>query len=294
MGDCIHQRAVIRELSQKYKIYLETSWPQIYWDMPEVCLINKGTKLRTQLKNQSKNLDGFKNEIPEYAERLKIEYKPDAVRKYTSVLRAMARTCGITHDNLDYSFPVKSEWVKRAREIAYSANKPILIYRPLVERREWGGCQNRNPDKQAYKELFDYISCHFFVISIADLEDGKEWQVSLPIEADLEFHKGELSFEEIAGLFSIADMVYCSPGFSVVLGKSIKTPVICLFGGYENSGSFSMGIGQFLGVDTERPCNCFSHHHKCNKNINIDLAKEKIKEFMDAQTSASRNIKKVY
>ncbi len=38
MGDCIHQRAVIRQLLDRHEIWLETSWPQIYHDMPQIHL----------------------------------------------------------------------------------------------------------------------------------------------------------------------------------------------------------------------------------------------------------------
>ena len=119
------------------------------------------------------------------------------------------------------------------------------------------------------------------MVSVADLEPNKEWMVSKPIKADIEFHKGELSFEEIAGMISISSLVYSSPGFAVVAAKAIGTPVICVFGGYENSASFLMGDTPYLGIDPIRSCQCFSHKHACQKQINIDLAIKSAERFLN-------------
>ena len=279
MGDGIHQRAVVRKLLPDYDIYLETTWPVLFHDMPEVKLIRRHTNLRTQTKNAVREA-GFFIENPPFIPLVKkVWYRPADVRRHGSVLGAMLGNLGLSKDGADFSFPLKQEWIDKAGKIT-NTKKPILIYRPLVERKEWGGCANRNPDIEAYDELFSSVRDDFFVISVADLIDGVEWIVSKPIKADLEFHKGELPVEILAALVSHAALTFNSPGFMSILSRAVGTPNICVFGGYENSRSFALGEGFYLGIDPENPCQCFSHTHSCDKRIDVYKAKKQIKEFL--------------
>lgn len=283
LGDCLHQRALIRQLVDKYDLYLETSWPQVYWDIP-INFIARGTKLRTQLKNQE-NSKSYFSDIPSSVFKIiKIFYKPEMVRSCKSVVRAMLKTANLDENDYDFSFCPKPEWIDSAKNLLAPnvENKPILIYRPLCIRQEWGGCVTRNPDIGAYNYLIELIKKDFFVISIADIKPPAETMVGIPIQADLEFHEGQLSFEQIAGLFALSSLVYTSPGFCAVLARSMGINLITLFGGYEDGNSFSSGKGNYLAIEPINPCPCFSHRHSCDKRIDVELAKEKIRGFINA------------
>lgn len=281
LGDCLHQRGVIRELKKSYDVWLETPWPSLYTDM-EINLITKGSSLRTQAKNAAREAGKFsKFKPPVGAKRLIVAYPPSLVRKCRSVYAAMSAKCGVPES--DFRLTVKNEWLERADQLiaSWNTNKPILIYRPLVERKEWGGNKARNPDENAYKAMFDAIQQGFFVVSVADLEENKEWQVGKRVKADIEYHKGELDIEILAGLFKRASLVFTSPGFAVVLAQSVGTAVISVFGGYESAYSFSSGekYAPYLGINPITPCDCFSHGHKCKKAIDIPDAMRKAKKF---------------
>lgn len=284
LGDNLHQRAVLRLLLEQYEeIWLETSWPSVYHDMPRVRCIAKGTRLRTQLANAQREADKFAGEVPEGINaRMRIWYTPHEVRARGSVLAAMCAGAGVNHDRADFRMPVPEDWIAQARRIVGSPARPILVYRPLVERTEWSGCAARNPDRDAYGALFAGVRDRFHVVSVADLVPGVEWIVSHPIKADAEFHGGELPFEVLAGLFSIASMVWASPGFAVPLAQAVGTPVVCIFGGYESSRSFSSGArySRYLGIDPRRPCECFQHRHACAKDIDLTQAAQRIEEFI--------------
>ena len=132
--------------------------------------------------------------------------------------------------------------------------------------------------------LFKLIRERFFVVSVADVENGKEWIVgSHPADIDVRFEKGELTFEELAALFSVAKMVFTSPGFPVVLAQAVSTPVFALFGGYEDHRSFLGGArySPYLGIDPINPCRCFSHGHRCKKQVDIETAKTRLLEFIE-------------
>lgn len=286
LGDNLHQRAVIRQLMARDEVFLESSWVAPYHDLVGAGLkiIRKATPLRTQSKNADREASLFhRGPVSLRAHELRITYTPELVRRAGSVLAAMCRATGTDYDFADFRMPVKPEWLQRAKLLfdAWQPKKPVLVYRPLVERTEWGGCRNRNPDHAAYAALFDAIRDEFFVVSIADLVPGQEWIVGRPIRADVELHRGELDFETLAGLFSLSAAVFASPGFAVILAQALGTPVASIFGGYENSSSFAGGarFSPYLGIDPINPCQCFSHSHACQKSIDTADATARLRPF---------------
>jgi ADP-heptose:LPS heptosyltransferase len=211
-----------------------------------------------------------------------------------SVLGAMCRVARCDLAKADFRLPVPADWRHKAQALIdkWRPTKPLLIYRPLMERSEWGGCRARNPDHDAYARLYESIRDRFFVISVADLVPKLEWLVGKPFSADVECHSGDLSFEVMAALFSMSAMVFCSPGFAVPLAQAVETPVVCVFGGYENSKSFSAGavFSPYFGIDPIRPCQCWSHSHACRKEIDVPTAIKKLKAFADAATDGAKGI----
>lgn len=290
LGDNLHQRSVVRTLSQDHEVWLETPWPCLYHDMPWIHLVGKGSKLRTQAKNASRERDRFSNvAVPRNAKRLEVRYPPEAVRRHGSVLAAMSGQCGVEPG--DFRLPIQKSWSDRADSLIreWKPDRPLMIYRPLVERTEWGGCRNRNPSHAAYADLFRSIRDDFFVVSVADVAPGKEWIVGESVDADVQFHGGELDIEVLSALVARSSLVYTAPGFAVILAQAVGVPSVVVFGGYENSKSFSAGASQapYLGIDPVRPCHCFSHTHQCEKRIDMVGAKRRLLEFVNAHCPQS-------
>jgi len=290
LGDNLHQRAIVRELLREWDVWLETPWPCLYHDLDGLKMVGKGSRLRTQAKNVQREASRYcATPVPAGARSLEVRYPPEAVRKHGSVLAAMAAQCAVEPG--DFRLPVKREWIERAEALVrkWGPDRPILIVRPLVERKEWGGCRNRNPDASVYRDLFEAIRERFFVVSLADLEPGKEWLSGDALPADVSLHAGELDVEVMAGLFSLAAAVYTAPGFAVILAQAVGVPVVSVFGGYESSASFSAGaaFSPFLGLDPVRPCQCFSHVHNCDKRMDLDIARERMREFLNEHCTTS-------
>lgn len=294
LGDNLHQRAVLRQLLPAGRIWLETPWPSVYHDLvgDRLALVDKGSVLRTQAKNAKREVGRFSRETAPAAARrrpLQVSYSPELVRQHGSVLAAMSAHCGVQPG--DFTLPVPQAWRERAaRWLAqWAPQKPLLVYRPLVERAEWGGCPARNPDHESYAQLVASIRARYFVISVADLQPGAEWAVGLDIGADVELHRGELDFETIAALTQAAALVISSPGFAVILAQAVGTPVCCIFGGYENAASFSAGsrYAPYLGIQPINPCQCFSHRHGCDKRIDMPAALRRLEDFAN-ETAAHR------
>lgn len=291
MGDNLHQRAIIRQLVERYEVWLETPWPCLYHDMPEVKLINPGSKLRTQAKNAQREAANYSTGYPpRRANTLRVHYPPEAVRREGSVLAAMSAQCGVAPG--DFTMPVQAAWLARADALieSWGATRPIMIYRPLVERSEWGGCASRNPDRDAYKTLFDAIREQFFVVSVADLVPGREWAVGHEINADIKYHKGELDIEVLSGLVKRSALVFTSPGFAVILAQAVGTPSVAVFGGYENSSSFTGGarFAPYLGIDPIHPSQSFSHHDNPDKRIDMNAALTQLQEFIHEHCTSAK------
>lgn len=293
LGDNLHQRAVLRELfATGHRVWLETPWPSVYHDLvgAKLHLLNKASALRTQAKNAKREAHLYTcTTVPAGTPWKQVWYKPEAVRRIGSVLGAMCESCDVPVG--DFRLPVPGEWHERAYRWLdqWRPRKPMLIYRPLVERKEWGGCPARNPDHAAYAKLFASIRDRFFVVSLADLQDGAEWMVGHRIQADVELHRGELEFETIAALIQQSSLVFSSPGFAVVLAQAVGTPVCCVFGGYENASSFSAGarFSPYLGIEPIKPCNCFQHNHPCDKRIDLPAAIAKLQAFVAGEQEAA-------
>lgn len=287
LGDNIRQRAILRQLMVSHDVWLESSWVSVYHDLIEdgLKVIHKPTRLRTQAKNAARESKLFTRGLPPRGSKtIAISYPPAEVRRHGSVMAAMCAATGCDAAAADFSLPIPESW--KARAIAWvekwKPDRPIMLYRPLVDRpADWGGCAARNPDHDAYKALFDSIRERFFVVSIADLVQGKEWIVGHRIEADAKCHEGELEFETLAALTSMASMVFCSPGFAAVLAQAVGAPVATVFGGYERSAFFFDGekTAPVLGIDPINPCSCFSHNHACAKAIDVPTAKSRLEVF---------------
>jgi ADP-heptose:LPS heptosyltransferase len=296
LGDNLHQRAVVRGFLKGHDVWLRTPWPAVYHDLvasAPLRLLPANSRLRTQAKNERREAARFANLFPINPRHERVWYSPDAVRRQGAVLSAMLAACGLDLAENDFRLPVPQAWRAQAHAALPSAarNRPLLIYRPLVERREWAGCSARNPDHAAYAELFEHVRRRFFVVSLADLADGAEWLVGRHVAADLELHRGELAFEAMAGLFAEAALVFTAPGFAVPLAQAVGTPVACVFGGYENSQSFSAGarFAPYLGLDPIEPCACFAHHHACKKAIDLPAAKVRLNAFVSAHVDTRRH-----
>ena len=273
------------------EVYLYTSWVSVYHDLIAngLHVLNRPTPLRTQRKNAQREAALFEKSIPDgiKAKTIELPYRPERVRALGTVLAAMCEVWQCDYTSADFRLPVPSEWLGRLENKLKwrETPKPILIYRPLTIRPEWRGAERRNPDFGAYSELFGLIRERFFVVSVADVENGKEWIVgSHPADIDVRFEKGELTFEELAALFSVAKMIFTSPGFPVVLAQAVSTPVFALFGGYEDHRSFLGGArySPYLGIDPIDPCRCFSHGHRCKKQVDIETAKTRLLKFVEA------------
>jgi ADP-heptose:LPS heptosyltransferase len=249
-------------------------------------VIERPTLLRTQQKNAERERDRFCRRRPPAGIRtVSVGYPVQRVNALGSILAAMCAHTGCDYRQADFRLPIPPGWHARAAALIaqWRPSKPIMIYRPLVDRTEWGGCSARNPDADHYAELFDAISSKFFVVSVADLVPGREWISGRARVADVELHRGELDFETMAALFARAALIFAAPGFAVLLAQAVEVPSVCVYGGFEHPRSNAGGarFAPYLPIVPINPCACWRHGHACNKRIDMPRALHALKEFAD-------------
>jgi hypothetical protein len=293
LGDNLHERAIVRELMRRNEVWLKTSWPQIFWDMErELHLLPLKSPIVWMAKNETRTAALYgRTQPPPGARTISNGYlsrMPKGVKDYGSVLGTMANVCGVPVVG-DFRMPIAPEWSAKADAVLDRLNptKRLMIYRPPVAISEANRVSAqakiaRNPDLDAYHALVSAIRDRYFVISLADMTQVSERLIGPQIEADVEFHHGELDFETMAALTESADLVFTSPCFMTVLAQAVSAPMICVFGGFESKESFSAGArySPWLPIEPINPCTCWSPACTHDKTIDIPLAHARIAQFI--------------
>lgn len=282
IGDCLHERAVLRELMKQYDVTFSGWYPSFVHD-----LIDQGLKFNRLISpgmaRIKDNLTVASSARPA-GQPMRLTYNAAAIHKTGSILAAQFASCGLTMpERPDFSLPVRQEWRDKAKALIaeWKPAKPLLIYRPIVLNKFWE-CPSRSPDPNAYAAVFAEIRDKFFVVSTADLTKNQEWIVGTEQDADIKLHRGEVDFETLAGLFAESATVFANPGFSPVLAQSVGTPCIIIYGGNESfrtTNSVGSHLAPTLAIEPINPCECHARTHACDKRIDIPMAVQKVREF---------------
>jgi ADP-heptose:LPS heptosyltransferase len=290
-GDNLHQRAVLRELMKTHDVTLSTCHGTLYHD-----LVEQGLKLsflrahlRTQAKAQARERSLLTAPMPQ-CEKRTIGYDAAAVHRHGTILGAMFASVGLAMPaRPDFTLPVPQAWREALRSKLPKTGKPIMVHRPVTLRREWISGHSRNPDLIAYDALYRAVAGSFYVISIADLEAGSEWIDGPPYQSvDYCWHRGELTFPELAALFAEAALVFSPAGMAPILAHAVGTPSVVVYGGHESFRTTDVAgahLAPTLGIDPDRPCDCHSYRHTCDKRISLGPAMQRLVEFVKTEVA---------
>lgn len=261
LGDNIYQRALLKHLVVKYEIWLDTSWPELYTDLP-IHIVKPLTKYRTQAKN-----------INRY---FKWERQPLGIREVRwhychfkgSMLAALEQSIGIhVGDIIDFSGPPVTPTV-RAR--------PYMVVRPPTVRREWSA-PSRNP-------LPEYVRAAslkaarkgYEIISVADLLLNEEWIVGAVPFAHKTYHRGELSTSDLLSLVAGASGVIGGVGWALPAALAYRVPMLCIFGGCGAHNAPArvldtrIDCSQLVQAVPTNFCMCSAPEHNCDKRMNLE------------------------
>jgi hypothetical protein len=307
IGDNLHQRAVIVELMKSYEVWLETCHVWLHRDLIEagnLHLILRPTPLHMHAQNITRekalwpNIYRAISERPKPLKTIRNWYHKPEIDRYGSILETMWAVAGLKPRRIDFSLPIGPEWrTSRVMEIvtrARASGKPVMIYRPIVLRKEWDG-HLRNPDPLAYNELYRAARENFYVISIASLKPGVEWIVGGEQPADLKIHDGSLEMWEMAALVAQSDLVFCNAGMAPVLAQATGIASIVVYGGRESFRTTQRAgahLAPTLGIDPINPCDCHSHTHACDKRIDVEKAMARIRTFVDENLAVRHDLRR--
>ncbi len=269
LGDNIFQRHVVKALvNSGNRIWISTPWPELYKDL-NISFVRRETALRTQ----KKNLDRVSSEVwvdtyPEDCLRISLAYGIREL-KNGSIIKAMESKAGFKLSTTDFSLSGYGGLPESIR----SGSKPVAVVRPVTVRSEW-----RNTARSPLPEYVGYCSYElkkagYWVVSIADLEDGKEWMIGDDPYCDQKFHHGELGINELIGLIEGASLVVGGVGWIVPACIATKTPLFCILGGqggHNSPGVITdqrMDLSMIRFATPDRFCMCTSMLHQCNKRI---------------------------
>ena len=284
VGDCLHQRAVVREMMKREKrVVLETFYYAPYHDLVEQGLfLNAIPGIKPRIRERTPLT--FKSaKVPPDKPRIKVSYDPERIHKAGSILAAQFDSVGLDMPpDPDFSLPVPSQWRQWAREAIGKTDRPLLVYRPIVLNGVWRA-EARAPDPTTYRQLFRTLSHRYHVVSVANLGDAGEHVVGEEERyIDTNFNHGELDFETMSGLFAEADLVFTCPGIAAVLAQAVGTRTVIVYGANEchrTTNCVGDHLAPTLAIEPDIPCD---HHMKncdCSKFISMPPALARLEEF---------------
>lgn len=256
LGDNIYQRAVIRELTKTNTVYLQTSWPQLYADLPIHC-VRAITRLRTQVKNIDRVTHWEKP-------------PPGAVMKPVSyagfegtIMHCLCKVYGVHAPQITFDLPPLPLQTRA---------QPYVVVRPVTERTEWISA-SRGPLPEYVASVTEKLREHFRIISVADLAPDAEVPLHPLPEADETYHAGEFEIMDLLSLVAGAAAVVGGVGWLVPAAIATQVPMFLIFGGWGKHNGPARIFDERLDVSRihqaipTRFCKCGSNSHACDKRI---------------------------
>ena len=255
LGDNVYQRAFISAI--KFPVYIETPWPEIYQGTLAMPVL-PCTNLRTQMKN---------------IKRQTAWYTPVGVDNTVSVRYRFGNI-------LDEMF--KCLQIPRvALNLPSYGGRPIpqryILVRPVTIRSEWRlTAESRNPDPEYIRlASVELKKAGFTIVSVADLEDDKEWALDPLPYADITLHKGELSVTELMRYAEHASGILGGIGWIVPVCQAYRTPAFIVCGGNggyncpENisDSRIDLAAHNIRYAVPDNFCRCTEKQHPCDKRI---------------------------
>jgi ADP-heptose:LPS heptosyltransferase len=294
-GDCIYQFPFVKELSKQYsKIYLRTPFPQLFDSIPNVEFIKPpATHLSTCKKYMEKYDTKFKT-IKEVSPDDSLSFHYQRPHKMGIGMAEAFNNLVPSLDKypIDWSIPIKPEWIKEAKHIVHSINtdKKICIIKLPSIRKEWYNIARvGKPDYFQY--LIDKYKDEYYFISVGNKKVETFLQDTFGI--DLCLDNGELSINGIVALTAMSHLVIGYHSFLIALGIATGTKTFCIFGGYIPPELWidkkRMDMSKISYVAPNPFCECFNRHHKdCNKEIPLEIIDKEFEKLIKEEKKDSK------
>jgi len=260
LGDNIYQRPFIQMLSERTTVYLETPWPELYADLPNVRFVLGKRNLRTQLKNIARQDASRWSRVPRGVPTiaLKVHYN----LQHHSIIQEMAN-CFRIGDRVELSLPPQERWT-----VTF---KPIAIIRPVTVRREWHNSA-RNPEPNYVNYCAEQLRQTHHVIVLADLEDGQEELVGNLPPHDTAWINGQVKADRLFALVQAADVLVGGVGWIVPAAVAARKRAFVVLGGQGGHNAPEKILApwwkhRITFAEPDNFCRCINMRHSCQKTI---------------------------
>lgn len=264
LGDGIFQRPFVRAESERRAVYLDTPWPQLYADLPNVFPVKPSTTLRTQAKNAAAQPDSVWHEQPFACDRAAFAYGTQHLRK-GSIIRALESALPLRGSPFVFDLPPVPAGTARG-------GIPYAVVRPVTLRREWTNSA-RNPDPSAVFKVCQWLQdAGLWVVLVADLKPGEEELVGPLPPHDAAFLAGEKSLLDLMALVRGAAAVIGGVGWIFPMSIAAGTPLFVIQGGQlRHNGPAAitdprMNLDRVGWAKPRYPCDCENMRHNCRKD----------------------------
>lgn len=269
LGDNIYQRAFVKAVAARGElVYLSTPWPELYADLPLVRCIPFRSRLRTQAKNEARAAGAYFSGRVMRARVVRVGYGANDLTHGRSIFESMGRSFGIGNPPTHLDLPetlTSAPWA--------NVGRPLAIIRPPTVRQEWRN-EARPCLPQYIAQIARMLMRRYYVLSIADLQDGAEWLVGeKPPPANARLHRGELSTMQMLDLCRRAAVLVGPASWIAPFGIASSTPTFVVLGGQGGHNSPKslqpdwLGPGKLGFGVPDHLCGCGNMRHTCDKTI---------------------------
>lgn len=278
LGDNIYMRPAIRKLVERHKIvYVRTSWPQLYWDIPGARPVKPAQlSFRTQQFNVQNMASSAWRATPSELPEIGGFYTIQHFRLGMGIVPAFLEQFKVT-DPIDFSLKVNPAWEP---EWVQHLPRPFGVVHPPSVRTEWYNTA-RNPDMKYLQAVIDARpDIHW--VSIGFNTPDYEWFDGPPLHGIARrFDCGELAMDQVLALVARADLAVSAPCWMLPAAAALGTPHFCVFGGsIPPQLLIDPRMGGRTAYVTPAPfCACFLNEHGCNKHIDMGLLLQEFGRF---------------
>jgi hypothetical protein len=277
LGDNIYTRAAVRAYTRrKGPVYIYTSWPQVYWDLPDVFPVRPETESRTQNEHMARVHASAWNALPGGLREIGCGYWPDN----EAILETVMRRLGVAGDPIDFSLPVKPDWSEPWMD---DLPKPFgIVHAPSV-RRGWVN-SSRNPRPEYVQAIID-ATPDLNWVSVGWTRHDFEWfEGGPPRNVTWRIEQGELTTGQMLALIARASIALSGPSFMLPAAAALGVPVYVVFGGsLPPDFLIDPRMGPHVGHVAPFPfCFCKRHDHACHKEIDRERLLERFSRFRES------------
>lgn len=290
LGDHVYMRPFVAAAADAgAETWVSTPWPELYWDRPDIRLVQYAHGLRTQVANVERADPARWSPEPCGAsqnrlQRIALDYVSEGFRKDRSVYAAFSAQLGGVEPQ--FRLPIAPAWRDECTAWLHGAGwdgtRGVGVIRPPTVRTEW-----LNPARNPLPEYLLAAKAarpDLFWVAVGWAEGDAEQLVltsagpssvdpPLGLWGDAHALHGEMHWTTLAALIEQAELVVTGPCFLLPLGVAVRARTLCIFGGHVPNRwlvDARMGLERYRHVEPDPPCACLDRTHACNKILDFE------------------------